>query len=96
MKDRKAYLEELKSQFRELDIEIDRLRKKAGQNAEAKAKSEYMNLLDELASKRESTQAKFQELEKATEGTWDKVRIDMKKNWDELKQAVSSAVSKVK
>jgi len=90
MKDREAYVKEIKTRIDEWNKEIDKLAAKA-----KKAGKEAGHAADEqLAALRKNTQGyqkKFAELQKASGKAWDDVKEGLEEAGDALKDALKKA-----
>ena len=92
---KQAYEAKIKAQLDKLNAQIDELKAKARQ-AKADAEIDYHSQIEELSSKRDGVQAKFEELQKSTEKAWGDVKVGFEKAWNDLHIAFDSAVSKFK
>jgi len=89
---RDAYVEKLKAQLDEWNADIDKLAAKAAQ-AEAEAKIEYQNQLDELRAKRDDVRNKLSALQQAGEGAWEDLKEGLENSWEILKMSFKRAKS---
>jgi predicted nuclease with TOPRIM domain len=90
MKDRDAYIKEIKTKIDEWNKEIDKLAAKA-----AKAKAEAKKTADEqlalLKKNSKNYQKKYDELQKASGKAWDEIRDGLEEAGDALKDAFKKA-----
>ena len=87
-----AYVEKLKAQLDEWNADIDKLAAKAAQ-AEAEAKIEYQNQLDDLRAKRDDVGDKLSAMQQAGEGAWEDLKEGLENSWEILKMSFSKAKS---
>jgi len=92
---RKAYEEKLAAQLQEWNAQITLLKAKA-ETAKANAKIEYYSTLEVLQHKRDTAQAKLQELKEAGDEAWEELKIGAEKAWAEIKTVFHEAVAKFK
>lgn len=90
---KQSYVEKLKGQFREWNAEIERLRAKA-QQAEADARIEYYEQIDELRQKQIEAQEKLGELQAAGESAWEDMKAGVDSAWSRMGEAVERAASR--
>jgi predicted phage gp36 major capsid-like protein len=95
MENKQAYREKLEAQMREWSAKIDLLKAKADQ-AEADAKIEYRNRIEDLRQKKEALKAKLGELQNASDAAWKDIRAGAEKAAADLKDALQSALAKFK
>lgn len=95
MSKKDAYRKKLESQLDEWDAKIDVLKAKANK-AEASAKVEYHETLEDLKKKRSKARDKLQELRNASEDAWEDIKGGVETSWTELGAAVKAAVSHFK
>ncbi len=95
MENKEAYRQKLEAQMREWSAKIDLLKARADQ-AEAEAKIEYRNRIEDLRKKREVLREKLRELQKATDAAWKDIRAGTERAAADLKDALQSAFSKFK
>ena len=95
MKNKEAYRQKLEAQMREWSAKIDVLKAKADQ-AEADAKIEYQNRIEDLRQKKEALQAKLSELQNASDAAWKDIKAGTERAAADLKDALQSALSKFK
>lgn len=91
MKD--AYVEKLKSQMDEWKAEIDKLKAKAD-NAQADAKIEYLEQIDDLREKQVEATEKLAELQTAGESAWEDLKAGVESSWDSFEDAMKKAMSR--
>ena len=87
---RDAYVGKLKAQLDEWNTDIDKLAAKAAQ-AEAKAKIEYQNQLDDLRAKRDDVRDKLLAVQQAGEGAWEDLKEGLENSWEILKMSFNKA-----
>lgn len=95
MEEKKAYREKLEAQMREWSAKIDVLKAKADQ-AEAEAKIEYRNRIEDLRQKKEALRVKLGELQNASDAAWKDIKAGTEKAAADLKDALQSALAKFK
>lgn len=95
MNKRKAYEEKLAAQLQEWNAQITLIKAKA-ETAKANAKVEYHTTLEVLQHKRDTAQAKLQELKGAGDEAWEELKIGAEKAWAEIKTVFHEAVAKLK
>jgi F0F1-type ATP synthase epsilon subunit len=95
MENKQAYREKLEAQMREWSAKIDVLKAKADQ-AEAEAKIEYRNRIEDLRQKKEALKAKLSELQNASDAAWKDIKAGTEKAAADLKDALQSALAKFK
>jgi hypothetical protein len=93
MASKEEYREKLEAQMREWSAKIDLLKAKADQ-AEAEAKIEYRNRIEDLRKRKEALQAKLEELKDASEAAWNDLKAGTEKAAADLRDALESALSK--
>lgn len=90
---RDAYVQQLKAKMDEWNAEIDKLQAKADQ-AEAEAKIEYHEQIEDLRAKRKEVEDKMAELQQASEGAWEDLKQGLENSWEILKGAFAKAKSR--
>jgi hypothetical protein len=95
MENKQAYREKLEAHMREWSAKIDLLKAKADQ-AEAEAKIEYRNRIEDLRQKKEALKAKLSELQNASDAAWKDIKAGTEKAAADLKDALQSALAKFK
>lgn len=93
MEDKKYYLQNLADQLHQWDVEIDELNARAGK-AQAEAKREHLNEIDNLRAKKEAAQSQMKQLQAAGNDAWDDMKTGIEKSWTELSGAFASAFAK--
>ncbi|MEJ2469867.1 MAG: coiled coil domain-containing protein [Desulfuromonadales bacterium] len=93
MSKKQAYEEKFKAQLNELNAKIDVLKAKAEQ-AEASAKADYYETIEDLEKKRSAAKGKLQELQHASDDAWEDLKDGMEASWSSFAAAVKSAVSR--
>jgi uncharacterized coiled-coil DUF342 family protein len=89
---RDAYVEKLKAQLDEWNADIDKLAAKAAQ-AEAEAKIEYQNEVEDLRAKRDDVRDKLSAIRQAGEGAWEDLKEGLENSWEILKMSFTKAKS---
>lgn len=92
---RDAFVQMLKSKIDEWNAEIDRLSARAEQ-AEAKAKMEYHDELQELKEYRDDARKKLDKLQRAGEGAWEDFKAGAEMAFEAMSQAIQSARQRFK
>jgi hypothetical protein len=87
---RDAYVGKLKAQLDEWNTDIDKLAAKAAL-AEAKARIEYQNQLDDLRAKRDDVRDKLLAVQQAGEGAWEDLKEGLENSWEILKMSFNKA-----
>ena len=77
----------------EWNVEIDKLQAKADQ-AEAEAKIEYHEQIEDLRAKRKEVEAKIAEVQQAGEGAWEDLKQGLENSWEILKGAFAKVKSR--
>jgi len=95
MEKRKAYEEKLQAQLDEWAAKIDTLKAKASK-AEADAKVNYHETIEELEKKRADAKKRLQEFREASDDAWTELKSGLDKAWSNLGSAVKSATEKFK
>lgn len=88
-----AYQEKLEAQLNEWSAKVDVLKAKAAR-AEADAKVEYLETLEELKIKREKAEDKLKDLRDASGDALEDLKKGVDQAVSEFKEAVSSATSR--
>jgi uncharacterized coiled-coil DUF342 family protein len=92
---RDAFVQKIKARIDEWNAEIDRLKAKAEQ-AEADARIEYHDEIQELKNYRDDARKKLDKLQNAGEGAWEDLKAGVEMAFDAMNQAVSSARNRFK
>ncbi len=95
MSKKEAYIQRLQAQLDEWGAEIQKLKAKAGK-AEADARIEYHEILEDLKEKQEKAKGKIKELRQAGDEAWKDMRSGIENAWNNLRESVKSAISKFK
>lgn len=93
MEDKKSYLQNLADQLHQWDVEIDELNARVDR-ANAEAKMEHLNQIDDLRTKKEAAQSQMKQLQAAGDDAWDDMKAGVEKSWTELSGAFASAFAK--
>jgi uncharacterized coiled-coil DUF342 family protein len=92
---RDAFVQKIKARIDEWNAEIDRLKARAEQ-AEADARIEYHDEIQELKNYRNDARKKLDKLQHAGEGAWEDLRAGVEMAFDAMNQAVNSARNRFK
>lgn len=92
---KQTYKEKTQLQLDKLNAQLEEIKAKAAQ-AEADAKVEYHNVIEELTAKRDALQTKLDELGTATEGAWKEIQTGAEKALGELQSAFDKAMTNFK
>ena len=95
MNKKQAYEEKLKAQLNEWNAEIDLLKAKA-ERAEAEAKVNYRETIEDLQEKRSRANEKLQELQRAGDDAWEDLKEGIEEAWSSLGVSIKSAISRFK
>ena len=87
-----AYVDKLKARLDEWNADIEKLVAKAAQ-AEAEAKIEYQNQLDDLRAKRDDVRDKLLAVQQAGDGAWEDLKEGLENSWEILKMSFNKAKS---
>jgi len=91
IENRQDYQRKVEAQWEKVNAQINEYKAKVDQ-AQADAKVQYYNQIEELQTKRDAAQAKLDELQRASESAWDEMRRGFENAWTELTTAFDSAV----
>ncbi|WP_342070301.1 coiled coil domain-containing protein [Yoonia algicola] len=91
MKD--AYVQKLQAQLDEWNAEIDKLKSKTD-SAQADAKIEYYEQIDNLRQQQLEAQARLNELQNAGETAWEDLKAGVESAWYSLESSVKKASSR--
>ncbi len=92
---RDAFVKKIKASIDEWNAEIDRLKARAEQ-AEAEARIEYHDEIQELKNYRDDARKRLSRLEQAGEGAWEDMKAGVEMAFEAMSQAVSSARNRFK
>ncbi|MBN2702544.1 MAG: hypothetical protein JXR29_13955 [Methylothermaceae bacterium] len=95
MNERDAYVQKMKAKLDEWNAELDKLSAKA-EAAEADAKLEYQDQIDELEKLRNQVREKLGEVESASDDAWEDVRQGAEAALNEMNNAISNALKRFK
>jgi hypothetical protein len=84
------YIEKLNAQLKEWSASIDVLKARADKAA-ADMKIGYQKQVDDLKAKRDSAQAKVNELKTAGGAAWERMTAAIEKSWADIKAAFDKA-----
>lgn len=90
-----AYKKKLEAQLDEWDAKIDVLKAKANK-ADASARLEYQETIEDLKKKRAVARDKLQELREASGEAWKDLKQGLEQIWSDLGAAIKSATSRFK
>ena len=93
MNKKQAYEEKIRSQLDEMNAKIDVLKSKA-KHAEASAKVEYFETIENLQKKRSEVEDRLQSLRDAGESAWEDMKQGVEESWSTFAASVKSAVSR--
>jgi uncharacterized coiled-coil DUF342 family protein len=88
---RKAYQAKVRAELDKINAQIDEYKAKADQ-AKAETAATYHSHVEELLTKRDAVQAKFQEIQSASEAAWQDLQKGLDSAWDDLAQSFQKAV----
>lgn len=92
---RQEYQRKVKAQLDKLNAQLDELKAKADQ-AQAETRVRFHDQMEEIYTKRDATQAKFNELQQSGEAAWDDIRKGFEQAWTDLAQAFEKAAKSAK
>ena len=92
---RDAFVKKIKASIDEWNAEIDRLKARAEQ-AEAEARIEYHDEIQELKNYRDDARKRLSRLEQAGEGAWEDMKAGVEMAFEAMSQAVNSARNRFK
>jgi len=92
---RDAFVKKIKASIDEWNAEIDRLEARAEQ-AEAEARIEYHDEIQELKNYRDDARKRLSRLEQAGEGAWEDMKAGVEMAFEAMSQAVNSARNRFK
>ncbi|WP_022949679.1 sll1863 family stress response protein [Methylohalobius crimeensis] len=95
MNERDAYVQKMKAKLDEWNAELDKLSAQA-EAAEADAKLEYQDQIDELEKLRNQARQKLGEVESASDDAWADVRQGAEAALNEMNNAFSNALKRFK
>ena len=90
---RNAYVEKLKANIDEWNVEIDKFKDKADQ-AKADAQVQCRKHVEELKAKRHELEVKIAELQKAKETAWEDVKAGVDTAWHAMGESIKAAKSR--
>ena len=93
MSNKQEYQDKMHAQIDEWSARIDLLKAKA-KKADAEAKSRYLETVEELEEKKLAAKGKLREIEKAGDEAWEDLKAGFEASWNNLKDAVDSAMSR--
>lgn len=95
MSKRDMYVEKLKAQLDEWNVEIDKLEAKV-REYETTVKLKYENEIRELREKRDEARTRLAEIQEASEDAWEDLIHGFERSWDIFKESVEHAISRFK
>lgn len=93
MDSKQAYESKVKAQLDNFNAQIDQMKAKAAE-ANADAAIEYNKMIDDLTNKRDTAQAKLDEIGKASEDAWEDLKVGFESAWNDLENAFKNAMNK--
>lgn len=93
MGSKEAYEKKLQAQLDEWNAEIAKLKAKADK-AEAEARIEYYNKVEELRAMQETARSKLAEIKAAGDDAWQDLKEGLDQAWEDLGKAVKAARSR--
>ena len=93
MEQKQAYEDKLKAQLDQWNAKIDLLKAKAAK-AEADARVNCLETIEDLKNKRNQAREKLQELRQAGDNAWLDLKGGVEEAWNRLGDAVKSATSR--
>lgn len=88
---RDDYLEKMKNQLDEWNAKLNTLEEKASD-----LKEKYADELNTLSQKRDTAKQKLAEIQKASGGAWEEMKVGMDEAWSSLKDAFEKARERFK
>ena len=95
MSKKQAYEEKLKAQLDGWNAKIDELKAKA-KGAEADARIEYHETIEDLQEKRSDAKDKLQQLRQASDDAWEELKEGIEQAWSAMGAAINEAISRFK
>ncbi|WP_273524577.1 hypothetical protein [Rhodosalinus sediminis] len=95
MSDRDKYVEEAKAQLDRWNAQIEELQQKM-QSAEAQARKDYENQLEELRAQRDAAQKQLDKMREASDAAWDDMKAGFDRAWDQIASAFDTARARFK
>lgn len=92
---KEVYIKNIDTQFKQLDIQIKKLTAMANKAA-GDAKIKYNKQIDALKEKQRTVKDKLEEIKKSSAGAWTDIKAGIDKSSQELKKAITAAVSRFK
>lgn len=93
METKQAYEAKVKAQLDQFNAQIEQMKAKAAE-ANADAAIEYNKAIEDLTSKRNTAQAKLDEIGKASEDAWEDLKVGFESAWNDLNVAFKNAMDK--
>ncbi|MDK2849329.1 MAG: hypothetical protein PWP34_2682 [Desulfuromonadales bacterium] len=93
MESKEAYEKKLQAQLDEWNAEIAKLKAKADK-AEAEARIEYHQRIEELRAMQETARSKLDKLKAAGDNAWQDLKEGLDQAWEDLGKAVKAARSR--
>ncbi len=88
------YEERVRAELDKLNAQINELKAKSEQ-AEADARIQYNNLIEDLQTKQAAAENKLKELQAAGENAWGDIQDGFESAWKDLQTAFDQAMSKM-
>ncbi len=95
MNDKDLYKEKLHAQMEEWKVEIDSLKAKLN-SAKVEVKADISKAIDDLEDKMHVVKDKSIELSKATEESWDSMKVNVEVAWKSIKDSFHDVANKFK
>jgi uncharacterized coiled-coil protein SlyX len=92
---KEAYEQQIKAQLREWNAQIDLLRARA-EKAEADARVDYQQRIQELELKQAAAQERLEKLQGASAEAWNDLRAGMDRAVNELQAALKDATDRLR
>jgi predicted nucleic acid-binding Zn-ribbon protein len=94
MSEKDQYAKKAKAKIDEWNADIDKMKVKMDA-AEADAKIEYQQQLDEMRAQRDEAEAKLKEVREAGDEAWDDMKAGVDKAWSSISDAFERARSRL-
>jgi TolA-binding protein len=90
-----AYVEQLKTQLNEWNVELERMETQV-REAQADMRGEYEKQLERLRRDRDTYMTRLEEVMAASEGAWGDLRTAMEQSWEDMRRAMVKAHTRFK
>lgn len=94
MDKKSAYQQKLEAQLDEWKAEILKLEAKA-EEAQADAKSKYLEQLEEVRGHQKEAEKKLEELGKASGKAWEDMKSGFEESWSTMSEAMKKAIGRL-